>query len=255
MAAEPRPIAGPVPFAVPWTQGPLHGDRIAPSGPPGPPSSSLPPAAPFSEALILHGAGASDRTRFLELRRELAREGVASAAFDMVGHGQTGGELLGQSLEMRTGQARAVVQGLNLPQPLALLGASMGAHTAIQLLRHFNVRSLVLLVPAVYDRRARDLPFGPRFTKAIRRPGSWRGSDDWDLLANYTGRLLVVAGEKDEVIPREIVEQLGGSAPKAREAKLYMAPGASHYLFTDLRQSDPAAFREAFGLIRDFLAG
>jgi len=40
--------------------------------------------------LILHGAGQSDRARFRMLREYFVERGIGSAAFDFIGHGETG---------------------------------------------------------------------------------------------------------------------------------------------------------------------
>jgi hypothetical protein len=61
------------------------------------------------QVLVLHGAGNSNRGRFRTLREELFAKGISSAAFDFVGHGDTGGDLKNSSLSSRTRQACRVV--------------------------------------------------------------------------------------------------------------------------------------------------
>ena len=199
--------------------------------------------------LVLHGAGNSNRGRFQTLREELCAEGICSVAFDFVGHGDTGGDLKSSSLSSRTRQACRVVDSLNLPQPLAVIGASMSAYTAVRLLEHFQIDSLILLVPAMYASQAYTTPFNRGFSDIIRQPQSWIQSDAWRLLAGYTGRLLIVAAENDRIIPRDVIDRIYESAVNAAERKLYMAPNASHFVFTDLRQDDPAEFKSVFDQI------
>ena len=86
------------------------------------------------EVLILHGAGNAKRRDFRLFREQLLIHGISSAAFDFVGHGDTGGELESSSLLSRTRQACSVVDSLNLQQPFSVIGASMGAYTAVKLL-------------------------------------------------------------------------------------------------------------------------
>jgi pimeloyl-ACP methyl ester carboxylesterase len=177
--------------------------------------------------VVLHGAGQSESARFSRLRQELFDRGILSAAFDFIGHGRTGGNLQGSSLRQREEAAAAVIRFTG-QEPLTLIGASMGGHTAIRLTRRFTVEALVLLVPAVYARQARDLPFGPEFSAAIRRPMSWLDSDAFDILSDFRGNLLVVAAESDEVIPRPVIERIHASAARARTREIHTVPGSGH---------------------------
>lgn len=178
-------------------------------------------------AVVLHGAGTSSRTRFDRLRRALNERGVPTVCFDYIGHGQTGGELLGSSLHERTEQAAAVIRHA-AQEPLILIGASMSAHTAVLLTRMFQVDHLVLMVPAIYTSRAYRLPFGPEFSAAIRVPESWRDSDIWDILSEFRGNLLIIAAEQDDIIPRELVERIYDSASQSRTRQLHIVPGSRH---------------------------
>jgi hypothetical protein len=207
----------------------------------------------FPQVLVLHGAGNSYRGRFQVLREDLAERGISSAAFDFIGHGDTGGDLKSSSLESRTRQACRVIESLNFRQPLAVIAASMSAYSAVKLLEFYDISSLVLLVPAMYTARAYPVPFNNGFTSLIRQPQSWRDSDAWQVLADYRGRLLIVAAENDRVIPRDVIDRIYGSAVNAAERVLYIAPNTSHFVFTDLRANNPHEFDHALGLICDML--
>ena len=178
-------------------------------------------------AIVLHGAGQSSRARFSRLRRSLYENDLPTVSFDFIGHGETGGSLLGSTLHARTDQAAAVIRHA-CREPLTLIGASMSGYTAVKLLGTFAVENLVLLVPAVYTRRAYDLPFGPAFSAAIRRPGSWRESDAFGILSTFRGNLLIVAAETDDVIPRAVVEGLFAAAGKTKSRRLHIVPGSRH---------------------------
>lgn len=179
------------------------------------------------DTIVLHGAGKSSRTRFTRLRQALDARGLPSASFDYIGHGDTGGSLLGSSLYERTGQASAVIRHA-CREPLTLIAASMSAHTAIKLTELFSVNNLVLLVPAVYTTQAYGLPFGPDFSAAIRAPGSWQDSDAFSILSAFKGNLLVVAAESDDVIPAAVVEKIHASAKNAKTRGLHIVPGSGH---------------------------
>lgn len=196
--------------------------------------------------LVLHGAGDSCRRNFKLLREELLAAGISSAAFDFVGHGDTGGDLKSSSLSSRTRQACNVIDALKLKQPLALMGVSMSGYTAVKLLEHYQVKSLILVVPAMYTAQAYKTPFNGGFSDIIRQPQSWVHSDAWHILAGYRGRLLIVAGEEDRIIPRGVITRIYDAAVNASERELYVAPNASHFVFTDLRSKNPEEFEYIF---------
>jgi pimeloyl-ACP methyl ester carboxylesterase len=208
-----------------------------------------------AQALVLHGAGRADRAGFRLIRENLFAKGVSTCAFDFIGHGETGGELLGSSLQERTRQVLAVLRHRPLAYPMAVIAASMGAYTAVKLLEHVNVQILVLLVPAMYTRRAYEVPFGPQFSRLIRQPQSWVDSDAWDILERFTGRLLVLAGENDTVIPADVIQRIYDSAENVGKRVLYVAPAASHSALTDLHVRDPQEFEHVMQMIGDIILG
>jgi uncharacterized protein len=201
--------------------------------------------------LTLHGAGASDRSRSTLLRNVLAEQNIGSTSFDFIGHGETGGAMGDSSLASRTRQAQAVISARVLQSPLVLVGSSMGAYNAIKLTQSNLVDALVLIVPGVFTPTAYELPFGPQFSQAIRRERSWIDSDAWGILAEFTGRLLVIAAENDAVIPREIPERLIDSAVKSNSKALYIVEGGEHTRLFSLLLERPDDYRHTMNLILD----
>ena len=193
--------------------------------------------------LVLHGAGQSRRDAYRAWREDLLGRGVHSAAFDCIGQGETGGQLLGSSLEKRTGQALRFIKEAGLEQPLVVVGSSMGAYTAIKLAERLEVSGLVLNVPAVYDQAAYSVPFGPEFSRRIRRERSWEDSDAWEILRRYAGDLLVVTAELDEVIPEGVIRGILESAVSARSKQHLRLKGVGHRFSLS---SDPEQQRLVF---------
>jgi hypothetical protein len=105
----------------------------------------------------------------------------------------------------------------------------------------------------MYDSKAYNVPFNKEFTEIIRQPQSWRDSDAWQILTEYKGRLFIIAAEKDEVIPIGVVNRIYDSAVNAKERKLFVAPRASHAVFTDLRSNNPDVFCNILGQIVEML--
>ncbi len=226
-------------FRVPFAGRVLVGDVLADGTPP--------------RLLLLHGGGQSCRERFRLLREHFLGRGVGSVAFDCIGHGETGGDLKQSSLRSRTEQACAVIDALDIPQPFSVFGASMGGYTAVTLLPRYRIAGLILLGPAMYAAEAYAVPFNAGFTEIIRQPRSWESSDAWSLLSHFTGRLLIVAGERDTVIPEGVIRDLHAAGHNARTRTLVVAPGASHFILTDLRASAPDQLDRILGLMLDLL--
>lgn len=180
--------------------------------------------------LTLHGGGSSNRHRVAVIREALLERGLGSVAFDCIGHGETGGSLVGSCLHSRTDQALTVIRHLDFRQPLTLIGSSMGSYTALKLTELVKVQNLVLVVPAAFDIRGYDVPFGPQFSAIIRHAESWNDSDAWDILSRFRGNVLIVAGEKDEIIPRPVIDKMYASATAAQTRELLVFPGVDHHM-------------------------
>jgi pimeloyl-ACP methyl ester carboxylesterase len=192
------------------------------------------PSSAKTSLLMLHGGGDASGKRFSQIRKKLLDEGISSCAFDFAGSGESGGSTHNTSLEGRTRQARHVIAAQQLSPPLSIVGASMGAYTAVRLLRHKRVSNLILFVPGMYALDAYNKKFQSEFSKIIRKPCSWVNSDAWDILGQFTGRLFVVAAENDPVIPEDVITRIIEAARKVRSKKLYIIPGAPHQILSYL---------------------
>lgn len=201
--------------------------------------------------LLIHGAGNSSRARYRKLRELLFAQGIGSYAFDLIGHGETGGVLSSSSIERRTKQVMQVIETLAIPQPLTLIGTSMGAYTALKVLEKVPVDTLVFLIPAIYDRDAYRVPFGEQFSEIIRRPKSWENSDAWEILAGFKGKLLVIGAAEDQTVPRELTQKIYDSASRATKKEIYFVPGASHLLMKTLEENQ-AEMTKVISLIASF---
>lgn len=204
--------------------------------------------------LILHGSGKSNRLHYDYIRFLLAEDGIATCAFDFIGHGETGGDIKSTSLKDRTQQAAAIIDQLKLSQPLGLLGGSMGAYTAIKLTELYKVDRLVLVVPAVYSKGVYTIPFGEDLTERLREKEGWKDSDAWSILEKFSGKLLIGVAQNDEIIPREIPERIYAAARNAKSSQIFVSKNAPHkireYLLDPKNQS---MFQEYYALVRQVL--
>ncbi|MBC3841116.1 alpha/beta fold hydrolase [Streptacidiphilus sp. 4-A2] len=182
-------------------------------------------------AVLLHGAGTASKERLLPLALDLAEAGVGSVALDFAGHGDSSGELSGQSLAVRHAQAVELVEGF-VPSDhrLTLVGFSMSGQTVADLLATYGnrVSRLCLCAPAVYDAAARDVPFGHGFTDLIRRPGSWRTSDAFAAYARFAGQAVLLVPGRDEVIPPDVTSALRAALATRSELVEIVLHDAGH---------------------------
>ena len=231
-AVHSAPVAVRTPFAVAHGAHRLHGSTWGRT------------AATVPRLLSLHGGGAAtDHRRMEYLLQPLAAHGWAGAAFDCVGHGTTGGSLQGSSLADRQAQALTVAAHLGLGAacpPLALMASSMGGHTACQLLDALQPRALVLFCPATYTPTAEHLPFGPAFQQTLRATTDFADALAWAALRRFRGRLLLVWGAEDAVIPPAVIQGYGLAAKAARSVDVVQLPGVGHALHAWL-QTQPVA--------------
>jgi pimeloyl-ACP methyl ester carboxylesterase len=191
--------------------------------------------------LSLHGGGQTDHRRMDYLLQPLAAAGWASAAFDHIGHGATGGSLLGSSLNDRLAQACSVVAALGLQRPVALMASSMGGHTACSLLDSLQPRALILYCPAAYVSEAEDQPFGPVFQHTLRTSSDFAASPAFAALRRFRGHVLLVWGEHELVIPAAVQQLYADNARAAASLDIVRLPGADHRLHQWLQQQTKQA--------------
>jgi 8-oxo-dGTP pyrophosphatase MutT (NUDIX family)/esterase/lipase len=188
------------------------------------------------DILFIHGAGTTNRVRYEQFRGFLASKNISSAMVDLIGHGETGGDIKNTSLQERTEEILAVVKDLKIETPLKIIAFSMGGYNAIKLTELLEVELLVLFAPAVYDTRAREVKFGAGFSEIIRSEYSWQKSDAWNILDTYKGKLLLCIGDKDDVIPFEIVQTIYDSAKNAKYKEIFIMPESGHKVSLYLKE-------------------
>jgi uncharacterized protein len=210
-------------------------------------------------ALLLHGGGSSSSDQIFPLRQDLAERGVGTLALDHVGHGRTGGDLAQASLQQRVEETLAAIDFVRPSKLLGSVSMSMGGYVAARVHGLIGLRSMVLIAPAMYDAAAYAVPFGSGFTELIRTPRSYDRSDAWDILAGFTGALLVIAGREDSVIPMEVIHRCHDVAVRASR-QLILLDGIDHYVMTRLRvgprdRLNAVLDRVAATLLKDVASG
>ena len=203
-------------FSVDFNQTKLIGDAVSQNN--------------QSRLLCLHGGGPVGKKRFDKLRESLSNKKISSCAFDFIGHGETVGDITASSLESRVKQVLSIVRSQALFQPLSVIASSMSGHVAIKLTKFLDIENIILLAPAVYTSKAYSVSFGPKFSEIIREQYSWRHSDIWEILKDYTGNLLIFAAEKDQIIPNEVIKRIYNSATNTNTKEIITFKNATHPL-------------------------
>lgn len=229
-------------FQLPFRNVQLHGTTTHS------PSHSAP------RTLALHGGGASSRLGYQPLLDFLARQGHSCVAFDFAGQGESTGRMADSGLRDRAQQALAVVDFLGMPRPVSLIASSMGGHIACSLIEALAPPALVLYCPAAYEPAALEVPFGPGFQQVIRATSDFAASPAFDALEHFEGRLLLVLGAEDAVIPRQVEAEYCSRARRARSVEVLRLEGAGHHLHAWLRER-PAEFDQVAQRVRATLQG
>ena len=85
---------------------------------------------------------------------------------------------------------------------------------------------MILFCPAVYSDVSASLQFDGGFTEAIRKENSWENSSLFDELQKFYGRLFIVIGTEDSVIPPGVLAKLIASATNVTQKELIFIPEA-----------------------------
>lgn len=186
---------------------------------------------------FLHGGGREkEKEKHIYLMNGLAKKGIGSLAFDAGGVGASGGSFHLTSLASRVTEAKKLIYQLTkTPRRIALCGGSMGGYVAIKLTELIPVDTLILICPAIYDKAAYRVRFGPDFSEIIRRKNSWRKSDALKILSKYHGKLILIIPEKDNVIPPEVYRLISQAAKHCAVKKIIELRGFPHKLHKRLR--------------------
>lgn len=148
------------------------------------------------------------------------------------------------SLRQRQSEAEKFIGSLS-NGPMTVSGSSMGAYTAIKLTEKYPVENLILFCPAVYSKDAFNVNFDSKFTQIIRQKKSWLKSDAFDILKNFKGKVLIVIGDKDDVIPKKLLELLIKSLINAKSKEVMIIPDCPHAIHRWLEKNPEFAIKVA----------
>lgn len=193
---------------------------------------------PGSTVLFLHGGGLkTTRKRYEKLRIDLLNNNIFSYAFDFIGHGDNNEDLYNTSLHSKVLQAKTFIDEF-IKVPFSIVGASMGGYISIKLLEMYDIKSLILFVPAIYSDKAYDINFGNDFSEILRKEGSWKESNTFSILKKYKNKVLLISVNNDLVIPLELTNELRKSLEDNINFKDYIIKNDTHSVFDYLYERE-----------------
>ncbi len=185
-------------------------------------------------AVLCHGLMSSmDSPKFSLLADALSRMGMAAVRFDFRGCGQSDGEISQTTVSGRLADLQAVLdhlrEGRGLRGPYGLMGSSLGGYVALLAFAARKDSSAICVWATPFD--LGDLSshsgdpdlssLGPAFFEDL-------GRHDLLRVGEHVHHLLILHGERDEVVPVSHARRLyeNASEPKA----LHILPGGDHRL-------------------------
>lgn len=182
----------------------------------------LPEKQPWGGMVVLHGAG-SCKENHHDMARAARAAGLAAVAFDLRGHGETGGRLDGRVFE-----DVAAIASL-LPKPVVLRGSSLGGYLAIAAAERAGAEAIVAICPASAGGLLSGLRSGGLNVPA-HLPGieALLAEHDLGLVVEQSRvPLMLLHAEGDERVPYRHSVQLHERAA-APLKRLIVVPGGHH---------------------------
>lgn len=183
--------------------------------------------------LVIHG-WTSEMVRYPERVAPEIDMGYLAVLFDMRGHGKSGGKLGDLSPKDHLNDCLAAYDYMvGLPDAdtsnISVFGSSYGGYLASLLTAERKVHHLVLNAPALYPDAIFDKPKLQRsqetteYRKQLHNPEADKALS---AIHNFSGDLLLIQAEKDEILPEEVIRSYRNAA--SGEYDLELIKGADH---------------------------
>lgn len=222
---------------------------------------TIEPAAGMPLVILIHGHGGTrhEAGAFTRVAQQLALAGIASIRMDFPGSGDSSepfyrNDLTNMGLDIQAARRFAMTNALIDSQRIGLLGFSMGGRLAALESQRTFYPAMVMWAPAVVN-GADDVvamlggeqPY--RIAKAHAERDGWvpfttfwgqqqqlgerwfadmEASRPMDAIGSYRGRLLLIHGSADEVVPPEVSARAAAAATEAASVERIVIEGADH---------------------------
>lgn len=199
------------------------------------------PATVLPGLLFLHGWGGS-QGQDLNLARDIAALGCVCLTFDLRGHAANRDRFQGVTREDNLRDALAAYDVLAAhpevdKSTIAVVGSSYGAYLATILSALRPVRWLSLRVPALYRDEDWHRPKGQLDRKDLASyrsgPVSLDANRALKASAGFTGDVLLVESEHDDLIPHQTILSYRAAFVAVRSLTYRVIQGADHALSSE----------------------
>lgn len=189
-------------------------------------------------AVIFFTGMTSNENKYVDRAKELVKKGIIVLTISYRGHGDSDGDfnLLTVSDLVNDGFAAynfiASKEAVD-KEHIGICGVSVGATVAVLTANKFPVSSLVLRAPAVYSNEAMKLNLNKLMSKEKMIFNNMKNIEETitvQSIKKFTGDLLVIVSENDQIIPKSIPQSIYNNAIKANSKKISMISKATHNL-------------------------
>jgi pimeloyl-ACP methyl ester carboxylesterase len=169
--------------------------------------------------LICHGIGETVE-HWLPVQRLFAANGAATLVFDYSGYGRSTGWAAGPQCERDAIAAFEHLQAIMPNHAITMLGYSMGSGIAAAIIRRVPSDRLILCAAFTSFRAAAQSIGFPKFL-TLTLPDLWHADEN---LRDHRAPVLIVHGERDEIFPVAMAEELASYC----ESELVVVPEMTH---------------------------
>lgn len=215
------------------------------------------PERPLRTFLLIHGFGGNAKQWQYQL--EIFSQHNRVLAIDLRGHGQSSRPDFGYDMDRLTADIMAVLDHLNLRSKVALAGHSFGVAIATELAFRFPNRfSHLILIAGAGEYDIRGLyrlafrlpdsllsfaqPWADHFVEASipalkqmyrENVRDWSG---WEIFPRLQIPVLVILGNRDEVLPQEAYERVAELVP-AHNSEIINVDVSAHMVMLERRDA------------------
>lgn len=192
---------------------------------------------PTSGVIFYHGLGSSQKGYFSRAEA-LDKEGIISLIFDLRGHGDSEGDCNKITIKdnlvdcLYTFDYFTSLKEIDNKR-IGLCGSSYGGYLAAIVSFKRSVKSMVLRAPAIYQNRLWNTPLGKLPSEEIRRfknEGKLEKAKSILAISQFQGSLLIIKSEKDETIPKRVIDSYYQNSQKTKKKEIAVIKNATHSL-------------------------